>query len=778
MKNCTLIIFSLFFLNTVKAQHTLSGHVTDKSDKKKLVEGVAVFVPEFQKSDVSKEGGTYIIRGIGSGIVTVQFTKVGYRSLVKTVNTKDSATVLEVEMEPSTIELEEVTITSNSSSLPDDIPYPVNTVPNEELSRSGNVNLMTSLASEPGIDKITVGNGITKPVIRGLSFSRILLYQNGTRIENQPWDDRHDLGINENGVDKVEIIKGPAALIYGADALGGALIFVDEKPPVDGNKKGSINFGFFSNTLGVNLDAGVKGASDKGIFWSVRAGGQSHTSYVQGEGLAVKKNTEAKDFAANSKFQTINGKAMIGMRKKWGVSKLTYSFRNQLTGIVEQETNTTQTIADQNAEQRDREMEAPYQDVTSHIITSENTFISGTSKWNVNAGYQLNDRKEFEPLPLKQKELAIGLRLNTMTYDVKWTSDPEKKIGFTLGTQGMFQKNENTGKELLVPNADVSDIAAYGLLRYDIGKWNFLAGGRFDLRNIEANTNEGGVVDTADHRPELDLKKEYHPVNGSLGIVFRPDEQLTLKGNFASGYTAPNYAELGTYGKHEGTYRFEIGNPELQLEQNYEGDLGVIWETKSVAFGISGYYNYLNNYIYIGIRGDSLNGLPVYNARQSDANIKGAETSLDIHPAKIKWLDFKTSFAMTKGELKKGGNLPWIPAKKLITELKFTGAKLDYIQNPFISLVMSNYLEQTDVAEYELATASYTLFDVHIGGSFTWGNQLMDVTLSGMNLLNEGYFNHLSLIKSIGIKEMGRNIVLQLKIPFGFKAKAKPEVKP
>ena len=759
------------------SQHTISGLVSDKSDTRKLIEGVSVFIPEFQKFDVTKEGGTYIIRGIGSGIMTIQFTHVGYKSIVKTVSTKDSATVVSIEMEPSNLELEEVTVTSNSTKLPKDIPYPVTVTSRDELNRMGNVNLLTSLTAQPGIDKISIGNGISKPVIRGLSFSRILLYQNGTRIENQPWDDRHDLGINENGVDKVEVIKGPAALIYGADALGGALIFIDEKPPIAGTKSGSVNFGFFSNTLGLNLDAGLKGANNNGLFWSVRGGGQSHTSYVQGTGLEFQKNTEAQAFAANSKFQSMNGRAMIGISKKWGVSKLTYSYQNQQIGIIELDTNTVLTATEKDAEQRDRGMEAPYQDVTSNIITSENTMITGNTKWNLNVGYQHNDRKEFEPLPAKQKRLAIGLNLSTITYDLKWTSDAEKKFGWTVGTQGMFQNNKNAGEELLVPNADVNDIAGYALLRYDIGKWNFLAGGRFDLRSIEVNSNKGGAIDTADTRPEIDFKKNYHPVNGSIGMAFKPSNEITLKGNFASGFSAPNYAELGTYGRHEGTYRFEIGNQKLDVEQNYEGDLGITFETKSVSINLSGYYNYINNYIYIGNHGDSIDELPVYNIRQNDANIKGMEASVDIHPANLKWIDFTTSFGITQGELKKGGNLPWIPAKKLVTELKFKGTKFDYIRNPFISIVVSNYFEQTDVAEYELPTGSYTLLDLHVGGTFSLGNQLMDFTLSGMNLLTEGYFNHLSLIKSIGIKEMGRNIALQLRIPFGFKVKAKPQVK-
>lgn len=776
MKKIILPVLLCLLAGLVNAQHTISGIVSDKKDPKKLIEGVSVFIPEFQKFDVSKDGGTYIIRGIGTGVINIQFTHVGYKSAVLTANTKDSATVLNVELEPSTMELEEVTVTSNSTKLQDNIPYPVEMISRSDINRTGNLNLLTSLTAKPGIDKISVGNGIAKPVIRGLSFSRILLYQNGTRIENQPWDDRHDMGINGNGVDRIEVIKGPAALMYGADALGGALIFVDEKPPVAGSTKGSVNFGFFSNTLGLNLDAGVKGANNKGVFWSVRAGGQSHTSYVQGEGLKLQKNTEQEDFAANSKFQTLNGKGIIGISKKWGVSKLTYSFLNQQIGIIEIENDSTKTANAQNQEQRDREMEAPYQDVTSHIIASENTLIAGKSKWNLNVAFQHNDRKEFEPLPGKQKVNAIGLKLNTITYDLKWTSDAEKKFGLTAGSQGMFQKNENFGKEILVPNAEVTDVAAFALARYDIGKWNFLAGGRFDLRSIKIESGEAGEVDTADMRPEIDFEKDYRPLNGSLGIAFHPDEEVTLKGNFASGFSAPNYAELGTYGKHEGTYRFEIGNPELEVEQNFESDLGLIWETKSVAINVAGYYNYIHNYIYIGQRGDSMDELPVYNFKQRDAILKGIEVSFDIHPAKMQWIDFTTSFGMTQGELKSGGNLPFIPAKKMITELKLQKTQLSYILNPFVSFVVSNYFKQTDVALYELPTGDYSLFDMHVGGTFHWGSQLFQATISATNILNESYFNHLSLIKTIGVREMGRNISLQLNIPFGIKPKA-PVVK-
>src|SRR6185436_15000694 len=132
----------------------------------------------------------------------------------------------------------------NSAKLPDNIPFSANSVSQGDVRRYSSPSVMGNLSYQPGIDKITIGNGIGKPVIRGLSFNQIMLYGQGTRIENQQWDDHHDLGMTDIGVENVEIVRGPAALIYGADALGGALIFVDEKPAPVGTRSGDVNFGF------------------------------------------------------------------------------------------------------------------------------------------------------------------------------------------------------------------------------------------------------------------------------------------------------------------------------------------------------------------------------------------------------------------------------------------------------------------------------------------------------------------------------------------------------
>ncbi len=783
-----ILLLSIFvFIHTLLlSQTSLKGVVTGKSSGQGI-EGVSIYIPEYKKTTATDSKGEFTVDGIGDGIVIIQASAIGYRTVVQTKDLSDN-TEVKITMETSTTELEEVLVTSNSSALSDNIPFSANSISQSEVRRFSSPAVMGNLSYQPGIDKITIGNGIGKPVIRGLSFNQIMLYGQGTRIENQQWDDHHDIGLSDIGVENVEVVRGPAAIIYGADAMGGALIFVDEKNAVPGTTVGDANLGFASNTLGINLDAGVKSAKANGLFYGFRFGGQSHTSYVQGESEEEEKNggEEEEEFAANSKFQNMIGKANVGFSKKWGVSKLSYSYFNQLIGIVEDESGDTLIGEEDEEEQREREFEAPYQDVSSQIVSLENTILTGKSKLNVNLAYLLNDRKEYEPLPGKQKELAIGLKLNTATYDVKWTSNAEKAFGFTIGSQGTFLENKNNGKEALVPDADVSDVAGYGLIRYDKGKLNLLGGFRFDSRSIEAETYEHEGMLEEDtyilkssgdtiYEHETEIEKEYTPVSFSIGAAYHLSDGFTVKLNAATGFSAPNYAQLGTFGKHEGTYRFEIGDANLKVEQNSEVDLGFIWENESVTINVGGYYNMIKDYIYIQNTGDTMiriapdatDTLPIYDYLQNDATISGGEAGIDIHPATAKWIDLKVTYAMIKGELDAGGSLPYIPSNKIIGEVKLMKDKTWKFSNSYISFIVSNYSKQNDVAQYELSTEGYTLVDIHIGGGFNIGKQKAMLDIYCTNLLNTAYYNQLSLVKYIGVRDMGRNIGFQLRVPFG-----------
>src|SRR5690606_36624109 len=195
-----------------------------------------------------------------------------------------------------------------------------------ELLKMPSPSLMSSLSRVPGINEVSLGPGIGKPVIRGLSFSRVLSVYQGARFENQQWGADHGLGLNETGISSVEIIKGPASIIYGSGAMAGVIHLIEEPDAVVGKIEGDLHLRVFSNTLGIRSEAGIKGAGQKGLFWSFRGAQESHADYKNGD----------KQTIGNSRFNTGNFKGSFGLQKKWGNTRLRYSYLNQRIGLIDE----------------------------------------------------------------------------------------------------------------------------------------------------------------------------------------------------------------------------------------------------------------------------------------------------------------------------------------------------------------------------------------------------------------------------------------------------------
>jgi iron complex outermembrane recepter protein len=646
------------------------------------------------------------------------------------------------------------------------IPYQVQRINLKNFQATPRPQLMQQLVQLPSVSSITSGVGINKPVIRGLSFNHIQLFANGTRIDNQTWDDRHDIGIAENGFDRIEIISGPAALVYGPNTLGGAMIMEETVPAKNEKNNGYARLGFFGNSLGANLNAGFRGTKND-LYYSVHAGVQAHANYVQGEGKEKEPAEEEESLAANSKFNNVALKGMIGIRKAGSDHRFTYNLYNQNLGIVEDESMDSAINGGKKEEERDYEMEAPYQHVTTHLLSFENSFKTGTSEITFNAGYQHNKRSEFEPDSLpKSKFLGVGLSLQTLTADLQWHSDKSKASSVTVGVQGFYQHNKNNGNFVLVPDANVSTIGAFVIGNTDYRKWNFLYGIRIDAHRLKMFTTlpklDNGEEQPATPAPMQNITRNYTPYSFSAGVVYHPANGWSIKLNAANGYAAPNYAHLTAYGKHEGTYRFEIGDNSLRMEKNIEADAGIEYRNASVTLGINGYSNSINNYIYINPTQDSAGDLQVYRWTQHDALINGIEANINIHPQTIPWFETYLRAGIIRGKLKDdAGELPYIPANKFIAGLTFKKDAKKWKQL-YATLQLSGYGKQNKVAHFEEATAGYFLADIFVGASPSLGkDHRWSFTVFCTNLLNKGYFNHLSLVKTIDVREPGRNIGVQ-----------------
>ena len=339
----------------------------------------------------------------------------------------------------------------------------------------------------------------------------------------------------------------------------------------------------------------------------------------------------------------------------------------------------------------------------------------------------------------------------------------------------MMQQSKNEGEFAIVPNTSTSDAGVYVVGRYDLKKITFLGGGRFDQRSLALSSFITPAHDTLFSKNDL----TYRAPSYALGTVWKVSNDFFLRLNGAGGFTPPNAYQLADNGRKEGGYLYEKGDSSLKASVNRQLDLGVSYDRPSIGFTASVYNNTVSNFIYLNPTGTSIvsgsETLSYYKYLQGNAILNGAEFGFDLHPKSIAWVDLAVNYGMVRGTLSGDkGNLPLQPADKITAALTFQKAQMQNLYNPFVRIAVSNYAAQNRVAESETTTSGYTLFDIHLGGAIKISNQLIDITLSGTNLLNQSYYNHLSVLKPIHIHEMGRNICLRIRVPFGIVNPDKP----
>jgi len=371
------------------AQSLLSGIVKEKSTGKPMYH-VTVYIPELQVGIVSEEDGSFRFSGLASGTFTISFSYVGFKTLIRSVRVGEQDTLL-VYLENTSIEGEEVVVFGTKNSDRDRTPVNISTLTQEEAREKGTYSISDALSKLPGMSQLTTGRGISKPVIRGLYGNRIQTQLLGIRFDNQQWQDEHGLGLNDDGIDRIEIIKGPASIMYGSEAMGGVLNIIDEKPAAVGTKEQSINTRFFSNTVGVSVDYGLK-ASNELNHWKLRFGAESYGDYIDGNG----------DRVYNSRFDGLTGKGTYAFKKKnWYSSNNLMASFNRFGFILDSSLHRIDTTDSRWS----RSYEGPHHQVFFTILTSQNTIYHDQTKFKVNLGINSNLRQEQEG---GRRQLAIG----------------------------------------------------------------------------------------------------------------------------------------------------------------------------------------------------------------------------------------------------------------------------------------------------------------------------------------------------------------------------------
>jgi iron complex outermembrane receptor protein len=648
----------------------------------------------------------------------------------------------------STVLLKEVVVSGLKSTRPSGTPLNISSLPVSVIRSNGSFNISDALAKLPGISQVTTGPGISKPVIRGLYGNRVTAVLSGLRFDNQQWQDEHGLGLNDMGIDRVEIIKGPVALLYGSEAIGGIINIIEETPAVANTMTGEFNTRLFSNTYGLYSEIGFKGASET-KSWRLRAGINSNADYSDGNNKRI----------LNSRFGGYYLKGSYGFHKNnWNsYNNLNSSLDN--FGFI--------TIDNQSAKKPDgrlsRSMDGPHHTVLLNTFSSQNTISLRSSTIKFNTGLQSNLRLENEG----GNKISLEMLLSTFLYNIQWIKPLNNTTELIAANQFIFENNTNFGSRKIIPDANMIESGLSVFLKKTFDRLILETGIGTAIRNI--NTFETPTVNSPD-RDIRPFNKTRPSVNGAFGVSFNPNDDLNFKINLSSGFRSGNLAELSSNGLHEGTLRWEIGDPDLKIEQNINSEFSVNYTGSDFSVSAAGFYNHFNNYIFLNPSGIEYLGFDVYKYEQASAHLYGGEAGLGIHPETAKWLNYSASFSTVTGKLSKSDYLPFIPADKIQQQVTIASTEKKTHSLSF-DISSDHVFAQTHPARFETPTSAYTLLNGGASLSIHHPGRDITISLQANNILNKTYYDHLSRFKEYGIHNIGRNIAININYPFLTKTK-------
>jgi len=702
---------------------------------------------ELNQTAIEEGEGRYLLEITSKNSITIEVNCNVLGSKTMVVN--PDQTQVTIKMDKNLILKDEVRVFGLKNTTDANTSQNIGQISESEIRDAGKLSLSEALTKIPGVNILSTGTAITKPVIRGFSGNRIQVNLSGVRFDNQQWQDEHGLGITSGGVERVEIIKGPASVLYGADALGGVVNVVDEnKDYTAGKTKKELNTSINSNTRGFEANYGIKKA-DENKSQSLYFGLESHGDYSDGRNIRV----------LNSRFNNFFIKGSMGRNRLNFKSIYTaYINYNQMGFIFD-----SAKFARKEVDNRiSRTMDGPHHSVIFGILTGKQTWVKDKYTFLLKESIQSNNRQEQEA----GNKISLNMLLSTvsLTGQFEYTY---KKWKNNSGFQFYQQSNNNFGSRTIIPDGIQSESGIFHYIKRDFNKWTVEAGVRGDVKLIK--TLATSDLNTKSKDSISPFTKTKLSGNASLGAVYRFNSFFYIKGHLATGYRAGNFAELSSNGLHEGTQRWEVGNPNLKIEQMVNSELGFYGNKKNISFFITPYYNLIKNFIYLAPTNTEYVGFKIYTFNQSDAIMKGIDASLDYN------LDLNTRnrllfngiFSMIRGQIQATNQyLPFMPADKVGTSVG-TEYRLNQEAKMVFKVGADYFLKQNRPAVFETATPDYYLLNASVKYSkILDGQKQLNCMLIGNNLLNRIYYDHLSRFKYFGINNYGINLTLKINYQF------------
>jgi iron complex outermembrane receptor protein len=777
-----ILSFILAGFSQLPGQVMLTGKVGDESGAP--IEAVTVYIHETGQSAITNQQGEFEFKSLQAGSYHIHLQRIGFAAADKSFLINNQAPVhLLITMQSSHVELSQAVVeesllkrsqAENSQST--------HMIGAEDFLKRGDFSLVKMLEQIPGVSSMNTGTGISKPVIRGMSFNRVVVAENGIRQEGQQWGGDHGLEIDQFGVERVEIVKGPASLLYGSDGIGGGINIRPAPIPELNSVKTSVLL--TARSVNDFIGSSFSGAINKNNrFFRFRISTQDYgdfkvpaSQFVYNTYVLDIVNNRLKNTAGAERNFTLSG----GLSGKAGFSTLTFSKYDLHAGLFAGAHGIPRSY-ELKDDGNSRNIDLPKQRVEHYKLLSNSAILLGKNWLEIDLGYQFNHRREFSlphahgkgPQPAGNLELEF--MLNTYSANLRYHLENAGPVRWVFGLQSQLGVNEIGGYQFLIPRFRQFSSGAFVFGKYEISEKFYLNGGlRYDygkvitLKYLEPVYADSITISNYITRSP-DLDRSFGNFSSSFGFSWFPAKSFNLKLNVARSFRMPTAQELTANGVHHGSFRHEMGDSSLSTEHGYQSDFSISFENKRTLVRITPYLNYYRNYIFLDPTAQ-FSLLPdaglIYQFNQADAIHTGLELETDYHFSSRFHTGLSGQFVYAYN-IENNYSLPFIPPGRLNVDIGYDFEKSNrLISDISIGSQVQLVADQFEVARNEPGTNGFALLNVFSSFQLKLGKLRTNWVFNIQNVLNTKYYAHLNRYRMLNLPEPGRNFLLTLQIPF------------